>query len=161
MATSFRILSPAFESDAPIPSRYTCDGENVSPELRWSGAPEGTKSFALVMDDPDAPRKTFVHWVVYNIPADRDFLPADIDISSAFSGAGPAPAEGANDFGRSGYGGPCPPADNEHQYVFRLYALDTIIDLAAGATKSQLTGRIEGHILDEANYYGRYRRARR
>lgn len=158
MATNFRVFSPAFDSDATIPSRYTCDGDNISPEVRWGGEPDGTKSFALVMDDPDAPRKTFAHWIVYNIPPSRDFLRAGVDIGEEFSGDEPAPAEGANDFGDSGYGGPCPPGDSEHQYVLRLFALDTVLNLEGGATRAQLTKEMDGHVLDEANHYGRYRR---
>lgn len=160
MPDDFRLRSAVFNSGDPIPATHTCNGNNTSPPLAWSGVPEGVRSFALVMDDPDAVRKTFVHWIVYNLPPDVDTLPAGVDVSTYFDGRDPQPLEGVNDFGDFGYGGPCPPPGHgTHRYVIRLYALDTVLDLADGATKSQLTDAMQGHILAEANLIGTFERS--
>lgn len=156
MPETFNLYSAGFHSGEPIPPEYTCDGVNTSPALRWSGAPEGTRAFALIVDDPDAPGKTFVHWVLYNLPGGTSQLPAEVDIEDEFGGAA---SEGANDFGGQGYGGPCPPPDHgEHHYHFRLYALDAELDLGPGATKQQLTDAMDGHILAETDLIGTYQR---
>jgi len=148
--------SPAFRAGDMIPSKYTCDGENISPPLKWSGAPEGTKSFALVADDPDAPMGTWVHWVVYNIPAAAREIPE----KAASTKKLPAGAlEGVTDFRENTYGGPCPPSGT-HRYFFKLYALDTALGLRAGASKKQLIEAMKGRILDQAELVGKYRRQR-
>jgi len=153
MALSLR--SVAFESGSRIPRTYTCDGRDVSPPLRWDNAPQGTKSFALICDDPDAPMGTWVHWVIYNIPADTDRLPEAVASTEQLdSGA----LQGGNDFGRIGYGGPCPPRGKPHRYFFRLYALDAKLSAAAHLTKKGLLKQMEGHILETAEYFGLYGR---
>ena len=142
-----KIRSTAFASEAFIPKEYTCDGTNVAPALAWQDVPSGVKSFALVMDDPDAPAGTWVHWVVYNIPADVRSL-------------SPLPAgtrQGENSFGKTGYGGPCPPKGHgPHRYFFRLYALDTSLDLKSQADSAGLKAAMNGHVLDNAELMGRY-----
>ncbi len=160
MADTFTFRSAAFNSGGAIPQQYTCDGSNVSPPLSWNNIPEDTRSLALIVDDPDAPGKTFVHWLLFNLPPDRDVLPEDLNVEQHSGDAGQTPLEGTNDFGDQGYGGPCPPrGDDAHRYSFRLYALDTMLDLGAGATKRQLTQAMDGHILAEADIMGTYRRS--
>ena len=142
-----KIGSTAFASEAFIPKDYTCDGSDVAPVLMWQDVPKGVKSFALVMDDPDAPAGTWVHWVVYNIPAEsRSLTPL------------PASArQGENSFGKTGYGGPCPPKGHgPHRYFFRLYALDTMLDLQAPADSAGLRAVMNGHVIDNAELMGRY-----
>ena len=157
MAANFNFTG-TFPDDA-IPAVHTCEGENVSPPLSWNSPPEGAQSLALIEDDPDAPGKTFVHWVLFNLPPDTGALPHDFDAAEQLADRTPTPAEGANDFGDLGYGGPCPPpGDGPHGYVFRLYALDTVLDLGAGATKAQLTSAMDGHILAETDLRGTYER---
>jgi Raf kinase inhibitor-like YbhB/YbcL family protein len=151
---AFEITSSVFSEGEMIPTRYTCDGPDVSPDLTWSGVPEATKSMALICDDPDAPMGTWVHWVLFNIPADTSGLPGEISSDATLeSGA----RHGTNDFGRLGYGGPCPPG-GAHRYFFTLYALDTELDLESGITKAQLLEAIKGHILAEAQLMGKYKR---
>jgi Raf kinase inhibitor-like YbhB/YbcL family protein len=144
--------SGAFPDGGAIPRRYTCDGDDVSPPLSWREAPPGTASFALVVDDPDAPAGTWVHWVLFDVPA---------SVSAIQEGALPPGArEGKNSWGRSGYGGPCPPSGT-HRYFFRLYAVDRALGLAAGITAAELARTLDGHVLAEAVWMGRYaRRAR-
>lgn len=159
MATDFRITSGAFQSGESIPDRYTCEGDNVSPPLSWEHAPDDTVSFALVVDDPDAPGTTFVHWVLFNLPGDLDVLPPDLDLDEHLGDADPAPQFGGNDFGDMAYGGPCPPpGDGPHHYHFHLYALDTMLDLGPGVSKKQLTQAVDGHVLDEAELIGTFQR---
>jgi Raf kinase inhibitor-like YbhB/YbcL family protein len=149
-----KVTSPAFEEGGMIPSKYTCDGEDISPPLQWEGVPEGTKSIALISDDPDAPMGTWVHWVLYNLPAETNELeennPPDETLPNGAR-------QGVSDFGRTGYGGPCPPSGT-HRYFFKIYALDTELDLAAGASKRQLLKAMEGHILDHGELIGKYKR---
>jgi hypothetical protein len=145
------IKSSAFKENENIPSKFTCDGENVSPELSWSDSLEGTKTFALIVDDPDAPSGTFVHWVVYNLPSNVTSLPEGI--SDLPSGA----KQGTNHFGDNNYGGPCPPS-GIHRYYFKLYALDNEVQLKPGAGKKDLLKAMEGHILAEAQLMGKYER---
>ena len=148
------ISSSAFSEGQAIPIRYTCDGPDVSPDLAWSGVPDGAASLALICDDPDAPMGTWVHWVLFNIPADADGLPAEIPADAALeSGA----RHGTNDFRRLGYGGPCPPGGT-HRYFFKLYALDTMLELDSGITKAQLLEAMKGHILAESQLMGTYSR---
>jgi Raf kinase inhibitor-like YbhB/YbcL family protein len=142
------IMSPAFENEAPIPVQFSCDGENYSPELIFDGIPEGTASLVLIMDDPDAPVGLWVHWVLFNLPADITGLP---------EGATGVGLDGLNSWGETGYGGPCPPGGT-HRYFFKLYALDISLDLDAGATKDALESAMEGHILAQAEWMGTYSR---
>ena len=152
-AMSFQVSTRAFSSGEVIPKKFTCDGPDVSPQLSWNGMPTGTQSFALIMDDPDAPVGTWVHWVLYNIPAHTKELPEGLEKQEQLdSGA----LQGDNDFRKIGYGGPCPPAGKPHRYYFKLYALDKKINLSAGATKPDLEHAMKGHILGEAELMGRY-----
>ena len=151
----FEIGSSSFVHEGVIPSQYTCDGDDISPELTWQGAPEHTKSYALVVDDPDAPSGTFTHWIVFNIKAETKGLAPRISKSNELSTGG---EQGVNDYGGIGYGGPCPPPGKAHRYMFRLYALDLYLDLKAGASKADLLIRIPGHILAEAEMIGTYQR---
>jgi Raf kinase inhibitor-like YbhB/YbcL family protein len=145
------LRSPAFGEGTQIPVPYTCDGENRSPALTWDGAPEGTQSFALIMDDPDAPGQTFTHWLLFDLPADTHSL------AEGASGDGIA---GQNSFGDAAYGGPCPPpGDGAHRYFFTLAALDTpTLNLTEGASREEIEAAIEGHILASGQWMGRYER---
>ena len=150
---SIDVASSAFEEGGAIPARYTCDGLDVSPPLSWGPVPDGTRSLALIADDPDAPSGTFVHWVIYNLPPDTRHLPEDVpNLETLSSGA----SQGVNGAGRVGYMGPCPPGST-HRYFFKVYALDTELDLR-GATKEDLVGVMEGHLLAEGRLMGTYRR---
>ena len=148
------ITSSAFSEGQGIPKRYTCDGPDVSPDLAWSGVPEKAASLALICDDPDAPMGTWVHWVLFNIPADQDGLPAEIPSDAVLENGA---RHGTNDFRRLGYGGPCPPGGT-HRYFFKLYALDTMLELDSGVTKAQLLEAMQGHILAEGQLMGTYSR---
>ena len=154
-ADGLELKSPAFKEGGTIPERYTCKGDNISPPLEWTGVPDGAKSFALIMDDPDAPMGTWVHWVIYNIPGSASMLKENIPRDSELtSGA----RQGANSFRWIGYGGPCPPKGPAHRYVFKLCALDEELDLPAGATKGVLLMRMDGHVLDETRLTGLFQR---
>jgi len=142
-----KLTSDAFGENEAIPSRYTGDGEDVSPPLQWTDSPEGTQSFALICDDPDAPAGTWVHWVTWNIPAEERTLAEGSKGNS----------EGKNDFGNSGYGGPAPPSGT-HRYFFKLYALDTTLSLPDTATKADLESAMNGHVLADAQFMGTYSR---
>ena len=146
------ISSSAFSHNGNIPSKYTCDGANISPPLSFSEVSPQTKSLALIVDDPDAPAKTWVHWLVWNI----DPAATGAEEGSAPSGSAP-PVEGTTDFGQTGYGGPCPPSGT-HRYYFKLYALDTTLELDASATKPDLEATMQGHILDQVELIGLYER---
>ncbi|HUH65324.1 MAG TPA: YbhB/YbcL family Raf kinase inhibitor-like protein [Syntrophales bacterium] len=148
------IKSSAFKKGARIPAKYTCDGVNVSPPIVWSKLPAGTKSLALICDDPDAPVGTWVHWVIYDVPGDSKGLPEKLPPLKEVAAGG---KQGMNDFRAIGYGGPCPPS-GEHRYFFRLYALDAPTGLKPGATKAQLIAAMEGHILGEAELMGKFKR---
>lgn len=150
------ITSTAFEDGGTIPQQYTCDGPDISPPLRWDAVPEGTQSIALIADDPDAPSGTFVHWVLYNLPADVRELSEDLPNEQTLTNGA---TQGINDFGKIGYGGPCPPSGT-HRYFFKLYALDTKTDLPPGESKSDLLGAMEGHVLGQGQIMGRYTRQR-
>lgn len=154
-ATALDLRSPAFPGGGDVPVPYTCDGKDVSPPLRWSDPPAGTKAFALIVDDPDAPAGTWVHWVLYAIPAPARALPEGVPREETVPGVG---AQGVNDFRKVGYGGPCPPPGPAHRYVFRLYALDTALAPAPRMTKADLLKTIEGHVLGHADVMGRYTR---
>jgi len=151
---TLQISSPAFSEGHMIPRQYTCDGADISPALSWSGVPEGTRSLALVCDDPDAPMGTWVHWVLFNIDPGQSGLPEQVPSEAEVLGGA---RHGTNDFRRLGYGGPCPPGGT-HRYFFRLYALDRMLDLESGATKAQLEAAMQGHILAQAQLMGKYRR---
>ncbi|MFB6098430.1 MAG: YbhB/YbcL family Raf kinase inhibitor-like protein [Salinibacter sp.] len=159
MPDDLRFTSFPFTPSEEIPAQYTCEGADVSPALEWTHVPDGTESIALIVDDPDAPGQTFTHWVVFNLPGDATHLPRDVDLEAEFGDQEPTPQEGANDFGDVGYGGPCPPpGDGPHRYFFRLYALDTVLDLELGASKAQVTDAMNGHVLDETDLVGTYER---
>ena len=151
-----RVSSPAFENEAMIPAKYTCDGRDISPPLSWEGLPQGAKSIALISDDPDAPVCTWVHWVIWNIPADKTGLPESMPKDRELPDK---TRQGTTDFKRIGYGGPCPPG-GVHRYYFKLYALDAMLELEAGATKAQLLKAMEGHILAKGELMGKYTRER-
>jgi hypothetical protein len=148
------LTSTAFAEGALIPSLYTCDGKDVSPPLSWDDPPAGVKSFALISDDPDAPVGIWVHWVMWNIPATARSLPENLPKTEESEGGA---RQGTNDFRRIGYGGPCPPSGT-HRYYFKLYALDTTLDLPASATKRDLEAAMQGHVLAEARRMGTYKR---
>ncbi len=149
-----KVSSPAFQEGGMIPERYTCDGDDISPPLNWEAVPEGTKSMALIVDDPDAPGGTFVHWVLYDLPADLDGLPENLPPGKGFPIGG---AEGINSTNKTGYEGPCPPRGT-HRYFFKVYALDEKLNLPAGETKDRLLEAMEGHILGQGRLMGRYKR---
>jgi hypothetical protein len=152
------IESPSFENQGEIPKLFTCDGKDVSPALSWSGAPEGTKSFVLIVDDPDAPdpanpRMTWVHWILYNIPENANALPEGVKSKELPGGT----LEGLNDWKRTGYGGPCPPV-GKHRYFHKLYALDIVLPDLETPTKAKLEKAMEGHVLHKAELIGLYQR---
>jgi len=149
-----KVTSPAFEEGGMIPAQFTCDGADISPPLTWSTVPEGTQSFALICDDPDAPMGTWVHWVLFNLPASTTELPRNVSPDERLPGGG---RQGVNDFGRFDYGGPCPPGGT-HRYYFKIYALDKELSLEGRVTKQQLLKAMEGHVLAQGQLMGRYRR---
>lgn len=148
------ITSPAFSEGELIPSKYTCDGSNFSPPLNWQDAPPSAKSFALICDDPDAPRGTWVHWILFNLPSNVHALPEHIPAQEIIAGGA---KQGINDSHSTGYDGPCPPGGT-HRYYFKLYALDTMLEIKPGITKVDLLKAMQGHILAEAQLMGRYKR---
>jgi Raf kinase inhibitor-like YbhB/YbcL family protein len=152
---SFQLSSSAFREGQVIPTIYTADGDDHSPPLAWSGQPSETASLALICEDPDAPRGTWVHWVLYNLPSDLRELPAHISSEGTLaSGA----RQGKNDFGKLGYGGPSPPRGKPHRYFFRIYALDVILENPVGVSKERLLATMQGHVLAEAHLMGKYQR---
>jgi Raf kinase inhibitor-like YbhB/YbcL family protein len=151
--SEFQLKSPTFSNGGAIPPKFTCDGPDVSPELSWNDPPEGTKAFALIMDDPDAPGATWVHWVLYDLQPSVRGLPESVPKTKDLQiGA----RQGVNDFRRVGYGGPCPPRGASHRYSFRLYALDRLTQLLAGASKGNLERAMKGHILAQSELIGRF-----
>jgi Raf kinase inhibitor-like YbhB/YbcL family protein len=149
------VLSPAFQEGERIPVKYTCQGEDVSPSVAWGEPPTGTQSFTLIVDDPDAPGGVFTHWVLFNIPSHSLELPEAIPTQAELpSGA----LQGRNDFGRIGYGGPCPPPGSPHRYQFILYAVEQPLDLKAGVSKKQVLNAMQGHVLAEGQLMGTYQR---
>jgi len=155
--SQFTLVSPAFNDGERIPQRHTCDGEDVSPSLEWSGAPASTASYALIVYDPDAPRGTFVHWVIYDIPRDLAALPEGVPGDPVVEGLG---LQGLNGFGKYGYGGPCPPrGDRPHRYVFVLHALDVeTLGLEPGARADEVLEHMKGHVIGYAVLTGTYSR---
>ncbi|HVM48232.1 MAG TPA: YbhB/YbcL family Raf kinase inhibitor-like protein [Candidatus Acidoferrum sp.] len=150
-----QLTSSAFNEGGPIPAKYTCDDKNVSPPFKWSGVPAGAKALALIADDPDAPAGTWVHWVLYDLPGTATELPEDVP-KSQYVAAGAR--QGLNDFRHLGYGGPCPPPGKPHRYYFKLYALDSALDLKPGAAKTVVERAMEGHVLAHAELMGTYKR---
>ena len=149
---SFLLSSPAFNSGQPIPKKYSCEGQDISPPLSWIDAPAPTKSFALIVDDPDAPMGIWVHWVIYNLPASCNNLPEAYPKSAQLPDGS---MQGNNSWPKLGYGGPCPPGGT-HRYYFKLYALDTLLQIAPGATKEQLLSTMKEHILGTTELMGTY-----
>jgi Raf kinase inhibitor-like YbhB/YbcL family protein len=150
-----KLITTAFSPGGDIPKAFTCDGSDTSPALAWTSPPAGTQTFALVVDDPDAPGRTWVHWVLYDLPATARELPEGV----APGGTSPAGGDqGRNDFGTLGYGGPCPPKGPAHRYYFRLHALDEKLGLGPGARRADVDRAMQGHILASAEIMGRYRR---
>ncbi len=151
---TIEVTSSAFKEGEAIPAKYTCDGENISPPLSWSGIPEKTKSIALIADDPDAPGKTWVHWVLFNLPPDttslEENIPGDKELKNGSK-------QGVTDFGDHGYGGPCPPGGT-HRYNFKIYALDEVIEHSSNIKKQDLIDTMDGHILEEGQLMGKYSR---
>jgi Raf kinase inhibitor-like YbhB/YbcL family protein len=155
------LTSPAFGAGADIPVLFTCEGSDISPPLEWTGPPVGTRSLVLIMDDPDAPdpaapKRTWVHWVLFNLPPKAGGLPQGV----ASGDLPPGTQEGLNDWGRTGYGGPCPPI-GRHRYFHKLYALDTVLEGLATPTKAQVEAAMRGHVLDEVELIGTYEKSGR
>jgi Raf kinase inhibitor-like YbhB/YbcL family protein len=147
------LQSSAFADGQAIPVRYTCDGDDLSPPLSWAEPPAGTQTLALVVDDPDAPMGTWVHWVLFNLPAATRSLSEGVPAGESLAVGG---LQGANSWKRVDYGGPCPPQGSTHHYVFKLYALDTSLDLSAGATKGDVEKAMNGHVLAQGQFVGTY-----
>jgi Raf kinase inhibitor-like YbhB/YbcL family protein len=152
---TFELTSSAFKEGELIPKKYTCEGPDASPLLRWGNPPQGTRSFALIADDPDAPVGTWVHWVIFNLPADARELPEGMPAQDTLPNGA---RQGLNDFKRVGYGGPCPPPGKPHRYYFKLYALDRVLDLKPRVTKAQILDASKGHVLAEAQLMGKFGR---
>jgi len=154
---SFQITSSAFSNNGEIPRKYTCDAEDISPPLEWTAPPPKTQSLSLICDDPDAPVGTWVHWVLFSLPASKHSLPEGVPKDGTLPDGS---RQGTNDFRRLGYGGPCPPPGPAHRYFFKLYALDNTPDLKPGVTKKDLEKAMQGHILAQAELMVRYQRQR-
>jgi Raf kinase inhibitor-like YbhB/YbcL family protein len=154
-AMVIEITSTAFRDGETIPKAHTGDGKDLSPPLTWNSLPGGTQSFALIADDPDAPRGTWVHWVLFNLSAQTQKLAEGVPVQKELPNGA---KQGTNDFGKIGYGGPAPPPGKPHRYFFKLYALDTVLNLPAGATKDQVTVAMKGHVLAEGQIMGKYGR---
>lgn len=152
---AMNLTSPAFKNGETIPMEYTCSGEDKSPELNWSGVPKAAKSLALIADDPDAPMGTWVHWVLYDLPAEDGEIPEGVTKAETMPNGA---KQGMNDFKKVGYGGPCPPPGPEHRYFFKLYALDDTVKLPPMSTKKQLEDAMKGHILEETQLMGKFGR---
>jgi Raf kinase inhibitor-like YbhB/YbcL family protein len=157
--TTLRIFSHSFKPGEVIPDQYTCQGQNISPDVCWKGEPRKTKSFALIVEDPDAPGQTWVHWVIYNIPTKAASPDGNVyELTEGYPRDEETPGgilQGSNDFKKIGYDGPCP-TSGIHRYYFELYALNSILDLTAGATEAELMGAIKGHILAQTQMMGTY-----
>lgn len=152
---SLSLSSPDFVSGSTIPKLHTCDGSDLSPALEWKAPPAATESYALIADDPDAPRGTFVHWVIFDLPAHLRSLPQNFPKNEQSSDGS---RQGNNDFDKIGYNGPCPPSGKVHRYFFKLYALDAKLNLKPGATKKDVERAMQGHILARGEFIGRYSR---
>jgi Raf kinase inhibitor-like YbhB/YbcL family protein len=152
---TLEVKSPDFPSGGTIPKQFTCDGADLSPALQWSAPPTGTQSFALIADDPDAPVGTWVHWVIFDLPANLRSLPQAVPKRDQLPDGS---LQGRNDFGKVGYGGPCPPPGKAHRYFFKLYALDTKLNLPSSSTKKDVERAMQNHVLASGEYMGRYSR---
>lgn len=152
---AFTLSSSSFQNGGDIPQKFSCEGADVSPELSWTNPPAGTRSFALIADDPDAPAGTWTHWVLFDLPAQASGLPEGVAKVDEIPGGG---RQGRNDFRKIGYGGPCPPPGKPHRYFFKLYALDKTLNLKPGASKAEVEGTMQGHILGQAELVGSFRR---
>jgi Raf kinase inhibitor-like YbhB/YbcL family protein len=152
---TFTLKSPDFTAGGMIPKQFTCEGADLSPALQWIDPPAATQSFALIADDPDAPVGTWVHWVLFDVPANLRALPQNFPKTEQ---AADGSRQGRNDFSKIGYGGPCPPPGKAHRYFFKLYALDTKLDLKPGASKKDVERAMKGHILAQGEYMGRFSR---
>jgi len=150
-----QVTSSAFQAGQAIPAKYTCEGADISPPLEWSGVPASAKSLALICDDPDAPGGTWVHWVLYDLPATITELREATETKEELPNGA---RQGRNDFKQIGYGGPCPPKGGTHRYYFKIYALDIELNLKSGATKSEVENAMKGHILAEGKLMGTYQR---
>ena len=149
------ILSQAFKGEERIPTQYTCQGRDISPPISWQGIPPETEALVLIMDDPDAPRGVFTHWVIFNLPPEGQGLAEAIPTEKQLPNGA---LQGSNDFGKIGYGGPCPPPGSPHHYQFNLYALDKRLDLVAGVSKKQTLEAMEGHVIVQGQLVGIYQR---
>jgi len=154
-AMTFPFSSSSFPNGGEIPKKFSCDGGDVSPEFSWSQQPAGTRSFALIADDPDAPVGTWTHWLIYDLPSAADALAEGVSKDDELPDGS---RQGRNDFGKIGYGGPCPPPGNAHRYFFRLYALDRKLGLKSGASKREVEKAMQDHVLGKAEWMGKYRR---
>jgi Raf kinase inhibitor-like YbhB/YbcL family protein len=154
-AVSLELQSPDFTAGGNIPKQFTCDGANISPALSWNAPPAATQSFVLIADDPDAPVGTWVHWVIFDLPANLRALPQDFPKNEQSADGS---RQGRNDFGKIGYGGPCPPPGKPHRYFFKLYALEAKLNLMPGATKKDVERAMQGNILAQSEYTGRFSR---
>jgi len=152
---TLEVKSPDFASGGTIPKRFTCEGADLSPALEWSAPPSGTESFALIADDPDAPAGTWVHWVAFDLPPTLRSLPQAVPKKEQLPDG---TRQGQNDFGKTGYGGPCPPPGKVHRYFFKIYALDTKLNLPSRATKKDVERAMQNHVLAQGEYVGRYSR---
>jgi Raf kinase inhibitor-like YbhB/YbcL family protein len=152
---AFTISTSAFSNGSSIPQKFTCQGPDVSPQFAWTESPTATKSFAILVDDPDAPVGNWNHWTMWNLPATVHGLPEGVSRDAWLSDG---TEQGRNDFGKTGYNGPCPPAGKPHRYYFKLFALDTTLDLKAGSGKKELETAMKGHILSQAEWMGTYKR---
>jgi Raf kinase inhibitor-like YbhB/YbcL family protein len=155
-AHSMAISSGSFPNGGYIPKQFTCDGADISPELSWTNPPPGAQSLALIAEDPDAPVGTWTHWVIFDLPPSTRSLPEGV--GKTMDQLPDGGRQGANDFGKIGYGGPCPPPGKPHRYFFKLYAVDRKLDLKPSSTRARFDEAIKNHVLDEADWMGRYRR---
>ncbi|MFY9418090.1 MAG: YbhB/YbcL family Raf kinase inhibitor-like protein [Bacteroidales bacterium] len=154
MSTNIIVKSDSFSDGGMIPAKYTCDGANISPHLSWDNVPKDTKSFVLICEDPDAPMGTFTHWILYDIPADVHELPENLPKDKVLPNGA---KQGIADFKKIGYGGPCPPSGT-HRYYFKLYSLDTLLNLEPGLKKEDILKAMNGHILAQGQIMGKYTR---
>jgi Raf kinase inhibitor-like YbhB/YbcL family protein len=152
---AFALSSSSFPREGEIPKKFTCDGADVSPELSWSSAPQGTQSFVLIADDPDAPSGTWTHWVLFNVPATTKSLSAGVARVDELPGG---ERQGRNDFHKIGYNGPCPPPGKAHRYFFKLFGVDKLLDAKPGASRQEVEQAMQGHVLGKAEWMGKYQR---
>lgn len=152
---TLELKSPDFAAGGTIPTQFTCDGADVSPALQWNAPPAAAQSLALIADDPDAPVGTWVHWVLYDLPPNLRSLAQSVPKKEQLADGS---RQGRNDFGKIGYGGPCPPSGKPHRYFFKLYALDSKLNLPSGSSKKDVERAMQGHILAQGEYMGRYSR---